>query len=77
MGHDVRLLTKSMTDCATGGGCVPVDVSSASHSGMYVEMAGCRYRAVFLPICTSLLLVTSSTSLSSGNPVCADVIHIV
>jgi hypothetical protein len=24
-----------------------------------------------------LLLVTSSTSLSSGNPVCADVIHIV
>ncbi len=68
--------SKSMAACASGGGCVPVEVRSVSHSVMYVEMAGCRYRAVFLPICTSLLLVTSSASLSSGNPVWADVIHI-
>jgi hypothetical protein len=46
-------------------------VRSASHAVMYVEMAGCRYRPVFLPICTSLLLMTSSVYLSSGNPVWA------
>ncbi len=68
--------SKSMTACASGGDCVPVEVRSVSQSVMYAEMAGCRYRDVFLPICTSFLLITSSSSLSRGNPVWADVIHI-
>ncbi len=69
--------SKSMAACASGGGCVPVETRSASQSVMYTEMAGCRYLAVCLPICASVQFVTSSASLSSGNPVWADVIHIV
>jgi hypothetical protein len=61
--------SKSVTVCVSGGGCVPVEARSASQSVMHVEMAGCRYRAVCLPICVSVLFVTSSVSLSSGNPV--------
>ena len=65
-----------MAACADGEGCVPVEARYAAHSTMHVEMAGCRYRAVCLPICVSVLFVTSSSSPSSGNPVWADVIHI-
>ena len=43
--------SKSMAACASGEGCVPVEVRSVSHSAMNSEMTGCRYRAVVLPIC--------------------------
>jgi hypothetical protein len=69
--------SKSMAACDYGVGCVPVEARCASQSAMLVEMTGCRYRAVCLPLCASVLFVTSSSSLSSGNPVWADVIHIV
>jgi hypothetical protein len=68
--------SRSIAACASGEDCVPVEVRSVSHSVMNSEMTGCRYRVVVFPICVSLMLVTSSTSLSSGNPVCDVVIHI-
>ena len=69
--------SKSMTACFSGEDCFPEEVRSVSQLVMNVEMTGCRYRVVILPICESLLLVTSSSSLSNGNPACAVVIHIV
>jgi hypothetical protein len=32
--------SKSMAVCASGGGCVPVEMSFASQSAMYAEMTG-------------------------------------
>ncbi len=69
--------SKSMTVCSSGEGCFPEEVRSVSQLIMNVEMTGCRYRVVILPICESLLLVISSSSLSNGNPVWTVVIHIV
>ena len=70
-------LSRFMAACTSGEGCSPEEVRFDAQSVMNVEMAGCRYRAVVLPICASLLLVTSSSSLVSGNPAWAVVIHIV
>ena len=72
-----RFMSACMSTFPSGEGCSPEEVGSDSQSVMNVEMTGCRYRAVVLPICVSLLLVTSSSSLVSGNPAWAVVIHIV
>ena len=69
--------SRFMTACISGEGCSPEEVRSDARSVMNVEMGGCRYRAVVLPICASLLSVTSPSSLVSGNPVWAVVIQIV
>ena len=68
--------SKSMPACSSGEGRFPEEVRSSSQSAMNVDMVGCRYRSVVLFICTSLLSVTSSSSLVSGNPAWAVVIHI-
>ena len=36
--------------CISGEGCSPEEVRSDARSVMNVEMTGCRYRAVVLPI---------------------------
>ena len=69
--------SRFMAVCHSGEGCSPEEVRSDARSVMNVEMGGCRYRTVVLPICVSLLSVTSSSSLVSGNPAWAVVIHIV
>jgi hypothetical protein len=72
-----RSFSTSMTACDSGEGDCPVEVSTACKYVMNVEMAGWRYRAVSLRICTSLLLISSSSSLVSGNPAWVVVIHTV
>ncbi len=69
--------SKSMSSSSSGEDCFPEEVRSVSQSTMNVEMTGCRYGVVVLPTCESLLLVTSSSSLVSGNPTWTVVIHIV
>jgi len=64
-GHSFSM---SMPSCSSGEGCFPEEVRSAAQSAMNEEMAGCKYCDVILPICASLPLVTSSSSLVSGNP---------
>ena len=49
--------------CSSGEGCFPEEVRFVSQLAMNVDMAGCGYRDLILPICVSLLLVTLSSSL--------------
>ena len=50
-----RFMTACISLFPSGEGCSPEEVGVDAQSVMNVEMTGCRYRAVVLPICRCML----------------------